>query len=229
MPESSRIRAFRARRSAGRRPRHRCGACRRPAFRKAGRIPGRNSRPSGGGSSAPFRRGRRAVRRVVRVAVAVVVPGRVARQIVRRAVPVPWRERRSVRCPAVARPAWFGEPWVAQAVPARGFDSFPFCLILRLQTKPAGFENMRSVFAGLRRGRLRPAAACGSGYDVHKKGCPYRATGHNKENKGLVSSRLLIGRVKMEPDREVARRKPPAAGLAACLRRDADDRLCSHK
>ena len=146
----------------------------------------------------------------------------------RRAVPVPWRERRSVRCPAVARPAWFGGLWVAQAVPARGFDSFPFCLILRLQTKPAGFENMRSVFADLRRGRLRPAAACGSGYDGHKKGCPYRATEHNKENKGLVSSRLLIGRVEMETDREGAWRKPPAAGLAACLRRDADGIHGSH-
>lgn len=222
MPESSRIPAFRARPSAGRRPRHRCGACRRPAFRKAGRIPGRNSRPSGGGSSAPLRWGRRAVRRGARVTVAVAV--RVARQIARRAVPVPWRERRSVRCPAVARPAWFGGLWVAQAVPARGFDSVPFCLILRLQTKPAGFENMRSVFADLRRGRLRPAAACGSGYDGHKKGCPYRATGHNKENKGLVSSRLLIGRVEMETDREVARRKPLAAGLAACLYRGTDGR-----
>ena len=108
-------------------------------------------------------------------------------------------------------------------------DSFPFCLILRLQTKPAGFVNMRSVFADLRRGRLRPAAATGSGYDGHKKGCPYRATGHNKENKGLVSSRLLIGRVEMEPDREVARRKPPAAGLAACLYRSTNQRSCSHK
>ena len=76
----------------------------------------------------------------------------------------------------------------------------------------------------IRRGRLRPAAACGSGYDGHKKGCPYRATGHNKENKGLVSSRLLIGRVEMETDREVARRKPLAAGLAACLYRGTDGR-----
>ena len=159
---------------------------------------------------------------VLSVAVAVAV--RVARQIARRAVPVPWRERRSVRCPAVARPAWFGGLWVAQAVPARGFDSVPFCLILRLQTKPAGFENMRSVFADLRRGRLRSAAADGSEYDGHKKGCPYRATGHNKENKGLVSSRLLIGRVEMETDREVARRKPLAAGLAACLYRGTDGR-----
>lgn len=87
---------------------------------------------------------------------------------------------------------------------------------------------MRSVFADLRRGRLRPAAACGSGYDVHKKGCPYRATGHNKENNNLVCSRLLIGRVEMETDREVAGRKPPAAGLAACLRRDADGIHGSH-
>jgi len=57
-----------------------------------------------------------------------------------------------------------------------------------------------------------------------KEGSPYRATGHNKENKGLVSSRLLIGRVEMETDREVARRKPLAAGLAACLYRGTDGR-----
>lgn len=33
----------------------------------------------------------------------------------------------------------------------------------------------------------------------------------------------------METKREIARREPPAAGLAACLRRNADDGLCSHK
>ena len=32
----------------------------------------------------------------------------------------------------------------------------------------------------------------------------------------------------METDREIARREPPAAGLAACLRRNADDVCSSH-
>jgi len=39
----------------------------------------------------------------------------------------------------------------------------------------------------------------------------------------LISNYLLIRRVKMETNKEVARREPPAAGLAACLRRNADD------
>lgn len=92
-----------------------------------------------------------------------------------------------------------------------------------VQTKPAGSENMRSVFADLRPGRLRPAAASGSEHNGHKRDCPYRTTRHNKENSNLVSNYLLIGQMKMETNREIARRKPPAAGLTACLRRNADD------
>jgi len=57
----------------------------------------------------------------------------------------------------------------------------------------------------------------------HNEGYPYRAASHDKENNDLVSNQLLIGRMETETNREVARRKPPAAGLAACLRRNADD------
>ena len=119
-----------------------------------------------------------------------IVPGwwrAVLRRIARSVVP----ERVVVRA---ERLRTFRGLWVAQDFRARDFDSFPFLFdFFRLQTKPAGFENMHSVFADLRRGRLRSAAADGSEYDGHKKGCPYRATRHNKENNNLVSSRLLIG------------------------------------
>ena len=149
-----------------------------------------------------------------------IAVGQVLRRIARSVVP----ERVVVRA---ERLRTFRGLWVAQDFRARDFDSFPFLFdFFRLQTKPAGFENMRSVFADLRRGRLRSAAADGSEYDGHKKGCPYRATRHNKENNNLVSSRLLIG---WGPKRVVARRKPPAAGLAACRRRNADGMYGSHK
>jgi len=49
-----------------------------------------------------------------------------------------------------------------------------------LQTKPAGSENMRSVFADLRPGRLRSAAASGSEHHGHKRDCPYRAQSTTK-------------------------------------------------
>ena len=43
----------------------------------------------------------------------------------------------------------------------------------------------------------------------------------NKESNDLVSNGLLIRPMKMETQREVARREPPAAGLEACLHRIA--------
>ena len=60
----------------------------------------------------------------------------------------------------------------------------------------------------------------------HNEGCPYRAASHDKENNGLVSNQLLIGRMETETNREVARRKPPAGlGLLACTAGASD--LCS--
>ena len=53
--------------------------------------------------------------------------------------------------------------------------------------------------------------------------------GTTKRMNVLINSRLLIGRVRMETDRIVAWREPPADfGLSACLRRNADDVHCSH-
>jgi len=40
---------------------------------------------------------------------------------------------------------------------------------------------MRSVFADLRPGRLRPAAASGSEHNGHKRDCPYRAQSTTKK------------------------------------------------
>ena len=51
----------------------------------------------------------------------------------------------------------------------------------------------------------------------------------HRTTRDLVSSYLLIRRVEMETNREVAWRKPPAAGLAACLYRSTDMMHCSHK
>ena len=62
-----------------------------------------------------------------------------------------------------------------------------------------------------------PAARCRS------------ARSRNKESNELVSNGLLIRPMKMETQREVARREPPAAGLTACLRRNADGIHGSHK
>jgi len=39
----------------------------------------------------------------------------------------------------------------------------------------------------------------------------------------LIGRCLLIGRVGMETNGIIARREPPAVGLAACLRSNADD------
>ena len=54
-----------------------------------------------------------------------------------------------------------------------------------VQTKPAGSENMRSVFADLRPGRLRSAAASGSEHHGHNKGLSLSCAEHNKEKSHL--------------------------------------------
>lgn len=52
--------------------------------------------------------------------------------------------------------------------------------------------------------------------------------GHNKENARLISSYLLIRRMKMETNKEITGREPPATGLAACLYRGTDVVYRSH-